>query len=124
MYKLTCDQLILGQHPMIDVIWFMNDLDNYNPAACLLGALARMRSHYSATCVNIVVKEPPPGDVPDFVRLLSATLHHGNETCLAGLAAVIPVWRGKLLLHHNQVTYTVFSGVDTCFMMYSYPLSN
>ena len=95
--------LLVGQHPIIDVIWFVDDLNDFHLEACLLGALARMRSQHPASHVNIVVKEQPPNNIPDFVRLLSATLHHGDDTSLAGLAAVIPVWRGQLLLHHNQV---------------------
>jgi len=81
----------------------VDDLNDFHLEACLLGALARMRSQHPASHVNIVVKEQPPNNIPDFVRLLSATLHHGDDTSLAGLAAVIPVWRGQLLLHHNQV---------------------
>ena len=95
--------MLIGHHPIIDVIWFVDDLNDFHLEACLLGALARMRSHHPASHVNIVMKEQPPNNIPDFVRLLSATLLHGDDTCLASLAAVVPVWRGQLLLHHNQV---------------------
>ncbi|XP_065891052.1 uncharacterized protein [Dysidea avara] len=94
--------ILQGHHPIIDVIWFVDDLNDFHLEACLLGALARMRSHHPASHVNIVMKEQPPNNIPDFVRLLSATLLHGDDTCLASLAAVVPVWRGQLLLHHNQ----------------------
>jgi len=99
--------LLVDQHPIIDVIWFMDDLNDFYLDACLLGALARMKSHHPASHVHIIVKEQLPNKIPDFVRLLSATLHHGDDASLAGLAAAIPVWRGRLLLHHNQVVVSL-----------------
>lgn len=97
-------QSCIGDNLLVDILWFMNDLNGFLLDCHKFEALQRMLSWQPTTKFHIIVRKQFFNVPPTFVMLLRATIHHGDD-CMDSLANVIPIWRGSLLLHNsNQVT--------------------
>lgn len=105
----------------MDVIWLMDDLNGFLLDSNTFDALMKMLSWQPMTKFHIIVRRQFCSATPTFVMLLRATIHHGDDDCMASLANVTPVWRGSLLLHHgNQVSisllYSIVSNITVARM--------
>lgn len=82
-------------------MWFMDDLCGFQLSAHTFEALNKMLSWQPTTKFHIIVRNQFSSATPTLVKLLGATVHHGDMTTIT---SVIPIWRGSLLLNNsNQV---------------------
>ena len=85
-------------------MWFMDDLYGFQVDTHTFEALNKMLSWQLTTKFHIIVRNRFFSAMPTIVKLLGATVHYG----VTSLTAVIPIWRGSLLLHNsNQVAISL-----------------
>lgn len=90
-----------GDNLLVDILWFMNDLNGFLLDCHKFEVLQKMLSWQPTTKFHIIVRKQSCNAPPTFVMLLRATIHHGDD-CMDSLANVIPIWRGSLLLHNSN----------------------